>query len=56
MKNLAMLLMGVSLMTLLSFNIPVSEQETEQYLPIDTTLEGMEDLKTESIDFDSETF
>jgi hypothetical protein len=57
MKKLSMFLMGCSLLTLLSFNIPVQEEEKEQYLPIDTTLGGLEtenDLLLK--DFDSETY
>ena len=57
MKKLSMILMGCSLLTLLSFQIPASETQTEDYLPIDTTLGGMElDAEATEVDFDSETF
>ena len=56
MKKLSMILMGCSLLTLLSFNIPTEEKETEVYLPIDTTLGGLEADEIKVVDFDSETF
>jgi hypothetical protein len=57
MKKLSMILMGCSLLTLLSFNIPVKEEESVEYLPIDTTLGGVEATDNTTIaDFDSETF
>ena len=57
MKKLSMFLMGCSLLTLLSFQIPEKEVQTEEYLPIDTTLAGI-DLGDDQLetDFDSETF
>jgi hypothetical protein len=56
MKTLSMILMGCSLLTLLSFNIP-TEEKSEEYLPIDTTLGGIESEEVVQLkDFDSETF
>ena len=55
MKKLSMFLMGCSLLTLLSFQIPATETQTEEYLPIDTTLGGLEEAEINVIDFDSET-
>ena len=57
MKKLSMFLMGCSLLTLLSFQIPEKEAQTEEYLPIDTTLGGLDlnDDLTET-DFDSGTY
>ena len=56
MKKLSMILMGCSLLTLLSFQLPTENTQTEEYLPIDTTLGGMElDSDAREIDYDSET-
>jgi hypothetical protein len=57
MKKLSMFLMGCSLLTLLSFQIPEKEAQTKEYLPIDTTLGGLDlnDNLTET-DFDSGTY
>ena len=57
MKKIAMIMMGCSLLTLLSFQLPTEEQSVEEYMPIDTTLGGLEletDLK--EVDFDTEAF
>jgi len=57
MKKLSMIMMGCSLLTLLSFQIPVNETETVDYMPIDTTLGGIDmDAELKTIDFDSENF
>ena len=56
MKKLSMIMMGCSLLTLLSFQIPVTEEKAEEYMPIDTTLGGLDLANDQTIDFDSENF
>ena len=51
-------MMGCSLLTLLSFQLPTEEKASEEnYLPIDTTLGGLElESDAREVDFDSELF
>ena len=54
MKTLSMILMGAAFLTTLSFQVPLTEKPANDYLPIDTTLEGMELSNSTYQDFDSE--
>jgi len=46
--------MGGAILTLLSFQLPAINTQNNNYLPIDTTLGGIDLVDSKIVDFDSE--